>query len=378
MVKIKEGYQFSPKEQAEYDRVDALPRKASGRVDYFFKPEKKYPARIYVYMHGEIWQPRNRRPMGLHTAFPFLSRPMNAGEIEYHHFDTRLCYHQYEDWDKLLYAEEKEAEELDRENPGTGTAFFEQLKGYRGQLAIGKSTIIQITPVAEPPESEESRYFRELTGMSESLTTREILELLELEQQGEKRMSILFLLREYLKNKQLDEADMVWPDEESINRKVALSQERSRKNFVRRIYHKNKLFALDEIRLRYPHYTNDMLLADLKVKSRKAKKKKHKPITDLRRCQLEKLAVRLRVGALDEKEYHQTCCRMVMLQNAHDHRLPIPLTVKINGEVLVYSFNWKTREDIVKSFVNLANTKGMTHETLKKRYNEILQSPNSF
>ena len=108
---------MTPREQAEYDRVNALPRKTSGRVDYYFKPQTKYPPRIYVFMHAEVWCDRNRRPMGLFHALPFLSRPMNREEIEYHHFNTRLCYHQYEDWEKLLYAEKQEAAELDKETP---------------------------------------------------------------------------------------------------------------------------------------------------------------------------------------------------------------------------------------------------------------------
>jgi hypothetical protein len=159
---------------------------------------------------------------------------------------------------------------------------------------------------------------------------------------------------------------------------VELSQQRSRKNFARRIYYKNKLFALEEIRLRYPDYTESMLLTDLQIKSHKTKRKKHKPTTDLRRCQLEKLAARLCSGALDEKEYHQVCCRMVILQNAHDHRLPIPLTVTFNKETLVYSFSWRTRENVVKSFVSLANAKGMNHEELGKRYKEMVSSSYSY
>jgi hypothetical protein len=97
MVKIKEGYVLNPREQADYDRVNALPRKTSGRVDYYFKPQTKYPPRIYVFINAELWCDRNRRPMGLFHALPFLSRPMNREEIEYHHFNTRLCYHQYEE-----------------------------------------------------------------------------------------------------------------------------------------------------------------------------------------------------------------------------------------------------------------------------------------
>jgi hypothetical protein len=35
MVKIKEGYVMSQREQAEYDRRNALPRRASGKVAYY-------------------------------------------------------------------------------------------------------------------------------------------------------------------------------------------------------------------------------------------------------------------------------------------------------------------------------------------------------
>ncbi|MFC0513102.1 hypothetical protein ACFFGT_02785 [Mucilaginibacter angelicae] len=136
MVKIKDGYVMSSCEKTEFDRMNTLPRKTSGRVDYYFKPQTKYPPRIYVFMHAEIWCDRNRRPMGLYYAVPFLSRPMNRVEIEYHHFNIRLCYYQYGDWDKLIYAEEQEADELDKENPGSGTAFLEKLKSFTGTYSL--------------------------------------------------------------------------------------------------------------------------------------------------------------------------------------------------------------------------------------------------
>ncbi len=138
------------------------------------------------------------------------------------------------------------------------------------------------------------------------------------------------------------------------------------------------MFALTEIRSRYPEYTLEMLIADLTIKHKKTTRKKHKPNVELRRCQLEKLAARLRSGSLSEQEYHNTCNRIVLLQNAHDHRLPIPLTVKLQGETFIYDFNWRTREKVVKGFEELANTGGITHEQLKKRYQEIIGSPNSF
>jgi hypothetical protein len=368
MVKIKEGYVMNPREQAEFDRVNALPRKTGGRVDYYFKPQTKYPPRIYVFMHAEIWCDRNRRPMGLFHALPFLSRPMNREEIEYHHFNIRLCYHQYEDWAKLLYAEEQEAAELDKESPGTGAAFLEALKGFREQYPLGSKR--EVVTIVKPAVVEDglSAYLGNLMARGESLTAAEISELMDKEQAGEKRPAVLIL--------PVEEKAVI--TEAVIDRKVFFAQERSRKNHVRRVFAHNKLFALEEIRGKYPEYTEAMLLEDLKVNKGKVKRKKHKPVLDLRRCQLMKLAHRLQSGELSEAEYHATCCWMVMLQQAHDLRLPIPLKVTIRKETLVYSFDWRTREGVVKSFVDLANTKGMTHEALQKRYSEMASSTYSY
>jgi uncharacterized LabA/DUF88 family protein len=371
MVKIEERYVMNPKEKAEYERVNALPRKASGKVEYYFKRQTKYPPRIYVFMHAEIWQDRNRRPMGLHGAFPFLSRPMNKEEIEYHHFDTRLCYHQYEDWDKLIYAEEKEAEQLDSETPHTGTDFLNKLLGYREKYPLkGKDAVIPPVP-PEIPVSEEMRYFKELMALADTLTVAEIGTLLKSEQEGEKRPLILTLLREYYKNAAENKKGIV--DEAKIKRKVLVSEERSRRNFVRRVYAKNKLFAMEEIRQRYQQYSAEQLQVDLHIRKSKIKRKKQKLLLDLRRCQLQKLASKLR-NDLSETEYQQLCNRIVLLQNAHDLRLPIPLTVKMQGETLVYDFDWRTREGVVKNFVALANKKGMTHTDLKEHYDIIIRS----
>lgn len=365
MVKIKEGYVMTPREKAEFDRVNALPRKESGSVAYYYKPQTKYPPRIYVFMHAEVWCDRNRRPMGLYHALPFLSRAMNREEIEYHHFNTRLCYHQYEDWDKLIFAEEQEAEELDRETIGTGTAFLEQLKSCRGKYPVGNAAPPAIVPPVEKPETEENRYIRQLIQDGSSLSAKEVADLMRIEQETAKRLPVLILLRELYKNFERSDKPVITP--ELIDKKVLGSQERTRKNFIRRIYQKNKLFALPEIQTRYPGYTEVMLLNDLKQKSSKPKKVKHQPILDLRRSQLEKLAFKLK-WTDDDAEYNAICCKMVMLQHAHDRRLPIPLTVKLQDEILVYAFDWKTNERTVKSFVAMANTTGMTHDQLKSKY----------
>ncbi|QEM06185.1 hypothetical protein DIU31_022685 [Mucilaginibacter rubeus] len=377
MVKIKEGYIMTAREKAEFDRVNALPRKTAGRVDYYYKPQTKYPPRIYVYMHAETWCDRNRRPMGLFYAHPFLSRPMNREEIEYHHFDIRLCYHQYEDWDKLIYAEQQEAEELNKESAGTGSDFLEKLMGYRERYTIGKQENSKRVTRTEIPEKEESTMIRDLIQHGQNYSVTEIGERLRTEQIGKKRLAILILLRELYRNAS-GESIKLTITASDIERKVFVSQECIRKNFVRRVFQKNPLFAIEEIQTRYPDFNETMLYHDLNRKKAKSKRKKTKPIVDLRRCQLEKLARKLSLEDISEQDYQSTCCRIVLLQNAHTLRLPIPLTVTLNKDTLVYSFNWRTRETVVKSFVDLANTQGMTHEQLGKRYQEITGSNYSF
>lgn len=370
---------MNAREKAEFDRVNALPRKTSGVVAYYFKPQTKYPPRIYVFMHAEIWCDRNRRPMGLFHAMPFLSRPMNRQEIEYHHFDIRLCYHQYEDWDKLIYAEEQEAEELEKENPGMGSAFLEKLKSYRNDYPVGHAKNPPPRTKEQLTESRESLLMGELITNGQHYSVQQISELLNKEQQGEKRMTILILLRELYKSRATGQTEGFNMTITQIERKALISQQRTRRNYVRRVYRKNKLFALEEIRAKYPDYTEAMLQADLFVKkSRRCRKKKSKPIVDLRRCQLEKLARKLSLEDLSEHDYHHTCCRIVLLQNAHKLRLPIRLTVTLNQNKLVYSFNWRIRENVVKSFVGLANLQGMTHEQLGLHHKEMSSLNYSF
>jgi len=378
MVKIKEGYVMSPRERAEFERQNALPRKKSGLVAYFFKPQTKYPPRIYAFIHAETWCDRNRRPMGLHTAFPFLTRPMSTAEIEYHHFDWRLCYHQYEDWNKLIRAAEQEAGELDTDNEGTGTDFLNQLKAFRSKFPLKANT--GGLPPARPelPADEETLYLRELIATGDALNAGEVLRMLDNELQSQKRPAVLIALRQLYQNfgKTEDKRNVL--AEDNIRRKVAIQQQRTRRNCVRRIYQKNKLFALQEIGTKYPGYTEEMLWNDLCIAKKKDKRKKHKPITDLRRCQLQKLAHSLKYGLLDSEAYNNTCTRIAILQQAHNLRLPVPLVVTLQKDTLVYSFPWKIREGVVKDFVALANKPGMTHQVLQERHKEMDSSNYSY
>jgi hypothetical protein len=255
---------------------------------------------------------------------------------------------------------------------------LEELKGFREQYPLGSKPEVVASVMPAVAGDGLSAYLGNLMARGEILTAPEVSELMDKEQAGEKRPAVLILLLELYKNTVLPVEEKAVITKAVIDRKVCLAQERTRKNHVRRVFAHNKLFALEEIRGKYPEYTEAMLWADLKVKKPKMKRKKHKPVLDLRRCQLLKLAHRLQSGELFETQYHETCCQMVMLQQAHDLRLPVPLKVTIHKETLVYSFDWRTHEGVVKSFVNLANSKGMTHEALQKRYLEMVSSTYSY
>lgn len=137
-IRIKKGVLWTPEEKIRFDRDNSRERLKCGRVDLYFKPENSYPARIYVFMHAEMWRDRNRRPMGLAFSHPFISRPMTKEEIEYHHFDIRLCYHQYESLEKLLFSEQCECDFLDIQSVWMGTRYMHQLKKLINKYPIGK------------------------------------------------------------------------------------------------------------------------------------------------------------------------------------------------------------------------------------------------
>ena len=399
------------REREAFERQNALPRATSGTVAYYFKRQTKYPPRIYVFMQAELWCDRNRRPMGLYSEIPFLTRPMNREEIEYHHFNWRLCYHQYEDWDQLLFAEQQEADQLDAEVPGTGSAFLEKLKDFRfkyplstaddrlkPKLSDDMETAVAEATLAAPLDGRSlesgganepalpvvdldrpmENILGDLIAFGDRVEAIAISAALDQERNGLDRKAVLIALTTLYRNFGLEEGKRKKLDLDVILRKAEVSAQRTRLNFVRRVWRSNRLFALAEVKTKYPDCTEEMLLADLRSKPKKVKSPKRKPVLDLRRSQLQKLSFRLHNDKLSEKEYHDTCCRMVMLQNAHDRRLPVPLAVKLNGETKVYSFNWQVRETVVKSFVAMANTKGMTHDLLAAKHREMCRSSYSY
>ncbi|QJD95985.1 hypothetical protein HH214_08890 [Mucilaginibacter robiniae] len=383
MVKLKEGYVMSAAEQVAYDRDNARPRKSWGQVAYYFKLQTKYPPRIYVFMHAEIWCDRNRRPMGLFHALPFLTRPMNREEIEYHHFDTRLCYHQYEAWAPLLSAEEREAQLLDMEQPGSGTMFLRALYSFTPSYRL-KDEIRQ----GVPPEIARHLPYRLtidlgctemevlliLVSLGYTLPVQQISALLRAERADGNRKAVLLALQWLYRTSGESQSSTRSQSVLAVLRRAVQVQARTRRNFVRRIWKQSPLFALSEIQVRYPGYTAAQLEADVKRNKQATQFSRSKPVMDLRRCQLVKLAEQLNSGCLPEEAYHRVCCRIALLQSAHQQRLPVRLSVKLEQESRVYGFAWQIRETVVKSFVKLANTPGMTHDRLQAEHTRMTSS----
>lgn len=97
-------------------------------VTYYYKPEKKYPARAYVLLGS--WQPRNLRPMGLTHAPELYSRRITEGEAAKMLSATRQVYYQYENWASLV---------RDEINTCASTQeITEMLEAYRGYRLSGE------------------------------------------------------------------------------------------------------------------------------------------------------------------------------------------------------------------------------------------------
>jgi hypothetical protein len=124
--------------------------------------------------------------------------------------------------------------------------------------------------------------------------------MLDTEHQGLKRSPVLIVLRELYKSLATGESQPLNLTPEQVERKAFHSEMRTRHNFGRRVYRQDGVFALAEIRLKYPDYTETMLQTDLKTKQQKKRPKKTQTCFGLQRSRLIKLAHRLQAGNLNE------------------------------------------------------------------------------
>lgn len=145
-----------------------------------------------------------------------------------------------------------------------------------------------------------------------------------------------------------------------------------RRLHARRVYKKNPLFALDIIRIRYPDYTESMLLDDLRrrTKKRSFRSKKKEP-RDFRRVQLEKMIMELKFTDKSTAAYNTLCHKIALFHQAHEAKQDIRLTCKVENKTAIYLFKWSTTESVIKQFHTAANVKGTTHEQLTKLHEDL-------
>lgn len=150
-----------------------------------------------------------------------------------------------------------------------------------------------------------------------------------------------------------------------------------RKRFVKRILKRVPLYAMEEIRRRYPDYDEYMLRDDTKTRdpvTKSHRHKKKKADDDFRSRQLAKYAELLKQSDEGSKDYHKACTQIALLTQNHNEKRQIHIVVKKNGDVRGFNFNWQTREVYIKKFIQLANEKTSTWEDLMKSQDNIIDT----
>ncbi|MBD3748530.1 MAG: hypothetical protein IE931_03445 [Sphingobacteriales bacterium] len=190
------------------------------------------------------------------------------------------------------------------------------------------------------------------------------------EREHQNRKAVLLAINQAVRT----QSDLKLPflDADKLRKKANALLKVAKKKFVKRMYQKHGLFALDEIIKRYPNYDEEQIALDLieNPKKRIRKSKKYVPYTDARRVQIQKLGSQFRFADFkeNEKEYHRACTTIAILQNALNRKEPIPLLVNLQQSSKVYYFKWNANYDLVKSFIKMANVKGKTHEDLQSAF----------
>jgi hypothetical protein len=203
----------------------------------------------------------------------------------------------------------------------------------------------------------------------------DLFEASDAEREHQNRKSVLLALNAGVRVRN-DGIKLPYLDADKLRKKAKSILARSKRNFVKRMVAKHGFFAMDEILKRYPGYDEYQLERDLAQKpKKKARKERHYPVyKDARRVQMRKLAwliSKRRNVDPDDKEYHNACIMIAILQHAHNRKEPIRLAVKYPDEALEYNFAYNTEYDKIKRFIKHANEKGMSHERLKEIHNKL-------
>lgn len=158
---------------------------------------------------------------------------------------------------------------------------------------------------------------------------------------------------------------------EMAERKAQYIVDNRRKRFVRRVWKKYPLFALQLIKERYVDYSEELLIKDLYVQSKKNKKEKFKKNIasfGLRISQIQKLSWLLKSSDTSEKERNTICNKIAGYMNGLKLKAPIVLTVNYSGILKEYNFKWNDTESRIKTFLQLTK-EHKTFEALDSAWN---------
>ncbi|TCC98801.1 hypothetical protein [Pedobacter hiemivivus] len=152
---------------------------------------------------------------------------------------------------------------------------------------------------------------------------------------------------------------------EQAERRTVILLNNRRKKFARRTWKTQPLFALEVIRQKYPHYTEEILTADLiLVKPRKRREKFVKRTSEfgLRICQIRKLSGIMKLSDPESPKYYKCCNQIAGYMQGLKNRSPISLQVNYSGESFQYDFPWNSRESDIKAFIAITKKVGSFKE----------------
>lgn len=148
-----------------------------------------------------------------------------------------------------------------------------------------------------------------------------------------------------------------------------------RKRVARRLYKKNPLFAVYEMKKTYEYYDEELLAFDIMLRSPRKKKrgkKNPKSIYGLRVRQIQKMWNLLEIARHENDllSYNKWANLIAMYNDSHAHRRDITLTVKYkdengNQDNVDYHFRWNTMEGKIQHFLKLVK-QAKSHMELKE------------
>lgn len=188
-----------------------------------------------------------------------------------------------------------------------------------------------------------------------------LFQALSTERKNQNRKPVIYALIRCINGKKGTESFTI----EKIMQSVKAMETKARKRFVRNTYKKTSIWAIEEIKKKYPNYTESNLIDDLKPKK---KSRKIKLLTSFRDKQIEKL-YKLIMGIDESHENYNKYCNMIAT-NINSYNKAITYQVSKEDKTKTFTFPAKTKEEIVVTFLK-GISKAKTINEVDKIYNHL-------